>query len=82
MDLEEEIRDDMVPGMEAVGIPELDALIKMPMPDVNSEEEVERELRQQAAARRRAYNWERGIEESDGEMYEDLEFWYRREWRM
>ncbi len=73
LDLEEEVRNDMVPGTDSVGIPELDALIKMPMPDEDPEEEVEKELQWQAMARRRAYNQERGIEESDGEMYEDLE---------
>ncbi len=73
LDLEEEVRNDMVPGADSVGIPELDALIKMPMPDEDPEEEAEKELRWQATARRRAYNRERGIEEGDGEMYEDLE---------
>ncbi len=29
LDKEEEVRDDMVPGMESISIPELDALIKM-----------------------------------------------------
>ncbi len=62
----------MVPGAESIGIPELDSLIKMPMPNVNSEEKAERELQQQATVRRRAYNQGKGIEESDGEMYEDL----------
>ncbi|KAK0449356.1 hypothetical protein EV421DRAFT_1732628 [Armillaria borealis] len=32
LDLEKEIRTDMIPGAESIGIPELDALIKMPMP--------------------------------------------------
>ncbi len=74
LDLEEEVREDMVPGTESVSIPELDVLIKMPMPDVDPEEEAEKELRQQATARMRAYNRERGIEvESEGEMYKDLE---------
>ncbi len=73
LDLEEEVRNDMVPGVDSVSILELDALIKMPMPDEDLEEEAEKELRRQAMARRRAYNRERGIEESDGEMYEDLE---------
>ncbi len=74
LDLEEEVREDMVPGAESVGILELDVLIKMPMPDVDPEEEAEKELRRQAMAQMRAYNWERGIEvESEGEMYEDLE---------
>ena len=73
LDWEEEVRNDMVPGADSIGIPELDALIKMPMPDEDPEEEAEKELRRQATARRRAYNQERGIEESDGEMYEDLE---------
>ncbi len=74
LDLEEEVREDMVPGMESIGILELDVLIIMPMPDVDPEEEAEKELRQQATAQMRAYNRERGIEvESEGEMYEDLE---------
>ncbi len=72
LDLEEAVRNDMVLGTDSIGIPELDALIKMPMPDEDPEEEAEKELRWQATARRRAYNRERGIEESDGEMYEDL----------
>ncbi len=33
----------MVLGAESVGIPELDALIKMPMPEEDPEEEVEKE---------------------------------------
>ncbi len=44
LDLEEEIWEDMVPGTEAVSVLDLDALIKMPMPEVNPEEEVEKEL--------------------------------------
>ncbi len=50
LDLEEEVREDMVPGAESVGIPELDVLIKMPMPDVDPEEEAEKEFRRQATA--------------------------------
>ncbi len=42
LDLEEEVREDMVLGTESVGIPELDVLIKMPMPDVDPEEEAEK----------------------------------------
>ncbi len=38
------------------GIPELDALIKMPMPDEDPEEEAEEEGT--PTARRRAYDWE------------------------
>ncbi len=64
----------MIPGAESVGILELDALIKMPMPDEDLEEEVEKELCQQATARMRAYKRSRGEEvESEVEMYEDLE---------
>ncbi len=37
-------RTCMVLGMESVGIPELDALIKMLMPDKDPEEEVEKEV--------------------------------------
>ncbi len=73
LDLEKEVRDDMVPGTESVSILELDALIKMPMPDVDPEEEAEKELQWQAMARMRVYNQEKSIEESDGELYEDLE---------
>ncbi len=64
----------MVPGADSVGIPELDALIKMPMPQEDPEEEAEREVRRQATARMRAYRRFRGEEvESEIEMYEDLE---------
>ncbi len=74
LDLEEEIQEDMVPGTEAIGILDLDASIKMPMPEVNPEEEAEKELRWQATAWMRAYKQEKGIEvESEVEMYEDLE---------
>ncbi len=74
LDKEEEVPGDMVPGVESVGIPELDALIKMPMPEMNPEEEVEKELQWQATACMRVYRWERGIQvESEVEMYEDLE---------
>ncbi len=55
LDLEEEVRGDMVPGVESVGIPELDALIKMPMPEEDPEEEAEKEVRRQAMARMRVY---------------------------
>ncbi len=44
LDLEEEVRGDMVPGMESIGILELDALIKMPMPEEDPEEEAEKEV--------------------------------------
>ncbi|SJL06762.1 uncharacterized protein ARMOST_10104 [Armillaria ostoyae] len=74
LDLEEEIRNDMIPGVESVGIPELDALIKMPMPELDPEEEAEKERRRQATARLRAERCEKGeVVESEGEMYEDLE---------
>ncbi len=74
LDLEEEVRKDMVPGMESISIPELDALIKMPMPDKDPEEEVEKEVWQQATARMRSVKRSRGEEvESEVEMYEDLE---------
>ncbi len=44
LDLEEEVRVDMVSGVESVGILELDALIKMPMPEEDPEEEAEKEV--------------------------------------
>ncbi len=44
LDLEEEIHEDIVLGAESVGIPELDALIKMLLPELNLEEEAEKEL--------------------------------------
>ncbi len=44
LDLEEEVRNDMVPGADSIGILELDMLIKMPMPDEDPEEEAEKEL--------------------------------------
>ncbi len=47
LDKEEEVRNDMVPGMESIGVLELDALIKMPMPEEDLEEEVEKEARPQ-----------------------------------
>ncbi len=74
LDKEETIRMEMIPGAESVGILELDMLIKMPMPDEDPEEEVEKEIHWQATAHMRAYRWSRGEEvESDAEMYEDLE---------
>ncbi len=74
LDLEEEVRGTMVPGADSVGIPELDALIKMPMPQEDPEEEAEREVRRQATAHMRAYRRFRGEEvEGEIEMYEDLE---------
>ncbi len=46
----------------------------MLMPDEDPEEEVEKEVRQQATARMRAFKWSRSEEVEDGvEMYEDLE---------
>lgn len=64
----------MVPGTESVDILDLDALIKMPIPEVNPEEEVEKELYWQATMQMRAYRWEKDIEvESETKMYEDLE---------
>ncbi len=72
LDLEEEVRGDMVPGAESVGIPELDALIKMPMP--KEDPEVEKEVRRQVMVCMRAYRRSRGEEvESEIEMYKDLE---------
>ncbi len=44
LDKEEEVREDMVPGTESVGISELDALFKMPMPNEDLAEEVEKEV--------------------------------------
>ncbi|PBK77838.1 hypothetical protein ARMSODRAFT_968131 [Armillaria solidipes] len=74
LDLEEEICNDMIPGAESISIPELDALIKMPMPYLDSEEEVEKERHRQATARLRAERHEKGeVAESEVEMYEDLE---------
>ncbi len=73
LDKEEEVREEMVPGAESIGILELDALIKMPMPTEDLEEEAEKELRQQAMVRMRAYNRENSIEESDVRLYKDLE---------
>ncbi|PBK60781.1 hypothetical protein ARMSODRAFT_982022 [Armillaria solidipes] len=74
LDLEEEVRQDMIPGAESVGIPDLDALIKMPMPEMDPEEEAEKERRRQATARLRAEKREKGeAVESEVEMYEDLE---------
>ncbi len=55
LDKEEEICMGMIPGAESVGILELDAMIKMPMPEENPEEEVEKELRRQATVRMRAF---------------------------
>ncbi len=73
-DKEEEVQKDMVLGVESVSILELDALIKMPMPEEDPEEEVEKKLQQQVMARMRAYKWSKGEEvESEVEMYEDLE---------
>ncbi|KAK0432108.1 hypothetical protein EV421DRAFT_1924530 [Armillaria borealis] len=74
LDLEEEIRNDMIPGAESVSIPELDALIKMPMPELDPEEEAEKECHRQATARLRVERREKGeVVESEVEMYEDLE---------
>ncbi|PBK83410.1 hypothetical protein ARMGADRAFT_1089529 [Armillaria gallica] len=74
LDKEEEIHTGMIPGAESISIPELDALIKMPMPEENPEEEAEKELRWQATARMRVYKQERGIEvEGEVELYKDLE---------
>ncbi|SJL06756.1 uncharacterized protein ARMOST_10098 [Armillaria ostoyae] len=74
LDLEEEIQMDMVPGAESIGILDLDAMIKMPMPVEDLEEEVEKECCQQAMARMRAKKCEKGeVVESEMEMYEDLE---------
>ncbi|KAK0429988.1 hypothetical protein EV421DRAFT_1913590 [Armillaria borealis] len=74
LDLEEEVRQDMIPGAESVGILELDALIKMPMPELDPEEETEKEHHRQATARLRVERREKGeAVESEVEMYEDLE---------
>ncbi len=45
---------------ESVSIPEFYALIKMPMPDEDLEEEAEKEVRRQAMARMRASRRSRG----------------------
>ncbi len=74
LDLEEEVREYMVPGAASIGILELDVLIKMPLPEEDPEEEAEKEVRQQATAHMRAYRRSRGEEvENEIEMYEDLE---------
>ncbi|PBK62703.1 hypothetical protein ARMSODRAFT_980541 [Armillaria solidipes] len=74
LDLEEQIRTDMIPGAESVGIPDLDVMIKMPMPAEDPEEEAEKERRRQAMAKMRANKREKGeAVESEAEMYEDLE---------
>ncbi len=74
LDKEEEVRNDMVPGVESVGVLELDALIKMPMPEEDPVEEAEKEARRQATAQMRAYKWSKGKEvESKVELYKDLE---------
>ncbi|KAK0449942.1 hypothetical protein EV421DRAFT_1899430 [Armillaria borealis] len=74
LDLEEEIRNDMIPGAESVGILELDALIKMPMPELDPEEEAKKERCRQVTARLRVERHEKGeVVESEVEMYEDLE---------
>ncbi|KAK0456927.1 hypothetical protein EV421DRAFT_1923189 [Armillaria borealis] len=74
LDLEEEVRQDMIPRAESVGIPELDALIKMPMPELDLEEETEKERRWQVTARLRVEKREKGeAVESEVEMYKDLE---------
>ncbi len=44
LDLEEEIHQEMVPGTESISIPDLDAMIKMPMPELDPKEEAEKEL--------------------------------------
>lgn len=72
LDLEEEIRESMVSGAESVGILELDALIKMPMPEVDPVEEAEKEFCWQATVRMRAYKQSKSEVESEDEMYEDL----------
>ncbi|PBK58129.1 hypothetical protein ARMSODRAFT_1028519 [Armillaria solidipes] len=61
-------------GAESVGIPDLDALIKMPMPTEDPEEEAEKERRRQATAKMRANKREKDeAVESEVEMFEDLE---------
>ncbi len=63
----------MVPGVESISILELDALIKMPMPEEDPEKEVEKELQQQVMVRMRAYKWSKSEEvKSEVEMYEDI----------
>ncbi|PBK75380.1 hypothetical protein ARMSODRAFT_970050 [Armillaria solidipes] len=67
-------QEDMIPGVKSVGIPDLDAMIKMLMPMVDPEEEAEKEHHQQAMVKMRAQKCEKGDEvESEVEMYEDLE---------
>ncbi len=73
LDKEEEVQNYMVPGAESIGMPELDVLIKMSMPEEDLEK-AEKEIRWQAMARMRAYKQSKGEEvESEIEMYEDLE---------
>ncbi len=73
LDKEEKVREDTVPGTESIGISELDALFKMPMPNEDLEEEVEKEVQWQVIARMRAFKRSRGEEVKDEEVYEDLE---------
>ncbi|PBK71419.1 hypothetical protein ARMSODRAFT_973840 [Armillaria solidipes] len=74
LDLEEKIHNDMIPGVESVGILDLDAMIKMPMPELDLEEEAEKEHRRQETAKLRAKKHEKSeAVESEIEMYKDLE---------
>ncbi len=70
----------MVLGMKSIGIPELDALIKMPMSDEDLEEVVEKELHWQVTAHMRVYRWSRGEEvESEVECMRTWSlYWYKR----
>ncbi len=62
LDLEEEVRGNHGTRRGLRWYSELDALIKMPMPEEDPEEEAEREVRRQATARMRAYRRSRGEE--------------------
>ncbi len=44
LDEKKEVQKEMIPEAESISILELDALIKMPMPKEDLEEEVEKEL--------------------------------------
>ncbi len=44
LDKEEVIHTEMIPGVESVSILELDAMMKMPMPEEDPEEEAKKEL--------------------------------------
>ncbi|SJL08324.1 uncharacterized protein ARMOST_11687 [Armillaria ostoyae] len=72
--LEKEIWQNMILEVKSIGISDLDAMIKMPMPELDLEEEVKKKHHQQMTAKMRAKKHEKDEEvESEVEMYEDLE---------